>query len=1115
MIKVRALPFILSLIFLPFFLAKVDAQIHLEKKSDSYHYEMTSEHARLFIHDLTENCFTIKICNLEVGKEYSLTSGLTQSRDILQLQKVKNTEWNMEGRILNLKPQSDCIELSFCTERNSIQQSPFLSISKNIKEKAATTSAVRSEGIRVVADNDAEALINDVLVGGNCFDISNVRAIGPSMGLGRFYNGSSSIDIDKGIVLSTGNVENIVGPNSSHRTGTIMHGDGDPDLELLVDGEVVNDAVGIQFDFVPTSDTVRFRYVFASEEYCEWLYENFNDVFGFFISGPGISGPFSNNAINIATIPGTEDFVAIQNINHNVNQHLFFDNTPQGQEQGAGSVSSCGPLLNQDGVAVELIEFDGFTAVFEATAVVTPCETYTIKMVIGDVLDYNYDSAVFLEANSFNAGASAQMESRVSGFADHLIFDECLADMGYFVVKRLGSSDINETLEVNLNYSDLSTAVPGIDFEALPETIVIPAGQDSVLVPLRILDTYSGERLSIVYELEDLCSCTSPFAEIIIDFNPNQPKAEVAVDGLLTCDNNAVELTGEILTPDLVTHYKWLDADGEVIAEGDLDILVSNIGDYAFVVLNENSSCTDTILVSVEADTDLPEIEIETPDVLNCINETINLNASSSMNGQDISFHWEAQDEGLLIGDIDTTHVIAGAAGVYQLTVRNESSGCASTASVEVHSDFEPPEAKLKTPEELNCERREATIGVISDSSFDEFDFNWSTLTGVIDSDPTNESIVISEAGVYELQLTLRRNGCSIDLISEVVEDVTKPTVSLGEDLIFPCTLETMVLKAKTQFDGLDFEFQWSGSAEMHEISPNEVSIRKEGIYSVRIIDLNNGCWGEDEIVVNRNLPKSIEKDVFQPVCPGDPGVLSVLSVKGGTYPYSYFLSDGTHQEMESNGFFNGLKPAEYQIEVIDALGCSIKTEFEIIEPKELQVYLPERDIAKLGQKYQIPLELNVSDSDISFVSWTGDAEIDCPDCLRPSVNLLRPALFEVYVEDDRGCYAMGEIYLDLDKRPSVFVPNAFSPNDDGVNDIFTIYSDPSVNRVAELSIYNRWGKRYYQRLDFDPNDNLVGWDGSDHRGQKADPGVYIYIAVVELINGDIIELSGEVQLFR
>ncbi|TVQ45708.1 MAG: hypothetical protein EA362_08415 [Saprospirales bacterium] len=1115
MIRVCTLPFILSFIILPFFMAKVDAQIHLENEGGSYYYEMTSEHARLFIHDLSEDCFTIRICNLEVGQEYFLTSGLTQSRKILELVQAKDSEWSMEGRILNIEPQSDCIELSFCTDRKMPNQSPFLSISKSIEEKAITAAAARNEGIRIVADNDAEALIKDVLVGGNCFDISNVRGIGPSLGLGRFHNGGSSINIENGIVLSTGNVENIVGPNSSHRTGTIMHGDGDSDLELLVNGEIVNDAVGIQFDFVPTSDTVRFRYVFASEEYCEWLYENFNDVFGFFISGPGISGPFSNNAINIATIPGTEDFVAIQNINHNINQHLFFDNTPQGQEQGAGSVSSCGSLLDQDGVAVELIEFDGFTAVFEATAVVTPCETYTIKMVIGDVLDYNYDSAVFLEANSFNAGASAQMESRVSGFTDQLIFDECLADMGYFVVSRLGSSDLSETLEVNLNYSHLSTAIPGLDFEALPSTIVIPAGEDSVLVPLRILDTYSGERLSIVYELEDLCSCTSPFAEIIIDFNPNQPKADITVDGLLTCENHSVELTGEILTPELVTHYKWLDGDGEVIIEDVLNISARNVGDYALVVLNENSSCTDTIMVTVKADTEIPEIEIETPDILNCINETINLNASSSMSGQDISFYWETQGEGVLIGEADTSHVIAGSSGTYLLTVKNNISGCVSTSTIEVFSDFELPQAELETPKELNCEIREATINVVSDFSFDKFDFNWSSSSGSIDSDPTNGSIVVSEAGIYELELRLRRNGCSIILSSEVMEDITKPTVSLGEDLIFPCTLETMLLKAKTNFDGLDVEFHWSGSAEIHEIAPNEVSIRDEGIYSIRIIDLNNGCWGQDEIIVSRNLPVSIEMDVFQPICPDDRGVLSVLSVEGGTYPYSYLLKSGNNQHLESNGFFNQLQPDDYQIEVIDALGCSFKTGFKILEPHELKVNLPERDIAKLGQKYQMPLELNVSDSDISYVFWTGESEIDCPNCLRPSVNLLRPTLFEVYLEDDRGCYAKGEIYLDLDKRPAVFVPNAFSPNNDGVNDFFTIYSDSSIKRVVELSIYNRWGKRYYQRLDFNPNADQLGWDGSDFRGQKADPGVYIYIAVVELINGDIIELSGEVQLFR
>ena len=140
----------------------------------------------------------------------------------------------------------------------------------------------------------AQQLIEDVFIGGGCFEISNVAPIGNTQGIGYFSNGGSSVNIDEGVILATGVIANAHGPNTVTNSITTNFGDssGDQDLNILSGGNVF-DAVGIEFDFTPTVDMIEFNYVFASDEYCDYVNTQFNDVFGFFISGPGINGGFS------------------------------------------------------------------------------------------------------------------------------------------------------------------------------------------------------------------------------------------------------------------------------------------------------------------------------------------------------------------------------------------------------------------------------------------------------------------------------------------------------------------------------------------------------------------------------------------------------------------------------------------------------------------------------------------------------------------------------------------------------------------------------------------------------------------------------------------------------
>ena len=229
-----------------------------------------------------------------------------------------------------------------------------------------------------------QQLVQNYLVGSGV-TISNATyngssAIITSDQVGTFETAGSAtteLDLTGGILMTSGKANLAIGPNNKGNAGANTNGTGDPDLNTI-SGTTTFDKAVIEFDFVPQFDTVRFRYVFGSEEFMEFC-NSINDAFGFFISGPGIMGTFSNNSKNIAIMPGsTNMYVTINNI--------------------------CGNAMTRwDNTGGLNYQYDDLTHVFTAWSIVQPCSTYHIKLAIADAVDHILDSGVFLEENSFSS----------------------------------------------------------------------------------------------------------------------------------------------------------------------------------------------------------------------------------------------------------------------------------------------------------------------------------------------------------------------------------------------------------------------------------------------------------------------------------------------------------------------------------------------------------------------------------------------------------------------------------------------------------------------------------------------------------------------------------------
>ncbi len=209
--------------------------------------------------------------------------------------------------------------------------------------------------------------------------VSNVVYTGSPLAGGTFAGGlSDGLGIESGVVLSSGNIVGAAGPNDADNTSTSFGTAGDADLNGLIPGFNTRDASILEFDFEVTGGSISFQYVFASEEYNEYVNSSYNDVFGFFLDG-----------VNIALLPGTSTPVSINNVNNGLNSTHYRDNDPS----DLGIPTPFGT------------EADGFTAVLQASGTIS-VGTHHIKLAIADAGDTSLNSWVFLAGESFVSTAA-------------------------------------------------------------------------------------------------------------------------------------------------------------------------------------------------------------------------------------------------------------------------------------------------------------------------------------------------------------------------------------------------------------------------------------------------------------------------------------------------------------------------------------------------------------------------------------------------------------------------------------------------------------------------------------------------------------------------------------
>jgi gliding motility-associated-like protein len=285
----------------------------------------------------------------------------------------------------------------------------------------------------------------------------------------------------------------------------------------------------------------------------------------------------------------------------------------------------------------------------------------------------------------------------------------------------------------------------------------------------------------------------------------------------------------------------------------------------------------------------------------------------------------------------------------------------------------------------------------------------------------------------------------------------------------------------------------------------------KAGIYPLTLTD-SEGCIQSDSVLISEPLPLSMAASGIPPKCFNDEiGSIQVSQLLGGTGSYSLFLDD-------SNKNFNTLpftlpnvKVGNHILKLTDKNNCTTDTAIQIKTGRQLIVELGSNVTLNQGDSVTLNAFSNFPHASIKWVS--NDSSI-CKICLPITVSPLKTTTYNLIIKDSLGCQSSDNITVFINKQERVFIPTSFSPNDDGINDVFTIYTGKNVKTVKSFKIFNRWGNLVFESSNYAPNDISKSWDGI-FNGNPLPSDVFIYYTIIEFVDGKIEIYQGDVTLMR
>ena len=281
------------------------------------------------------------------------------------------------------------------------------------------------------------------------------------------------------------------------------------------------------------------------------------------------------------------------------------------------------------------------------------------------------------------------------------------------------------------------------------------------------------------------------------------------------------------------------------------------------------------------------------------------------------------------------------------------------------------------------------------------------------------------------------------------------------------------------------------------------------GKFTVTVTDAI-GCSTIGQIEMGRNnAPEVSEYIIEKSDCDGENGTAALIMADSTmSYTFEWLNNDGftvSHADRAEN-----LNTGIYSVIISNEFGCTIETYVNIEQVSSIDVSINEDFQLVLGESFELEAMVNTTEG-VTY-NWSETANISCTSCPNPTVSPTESTTYTLTATNSYGCTATDRIYIHVNAKRDVYIPNAFTPNNDGLNDFFTVYSGENVKNIKSMHLFDRWGSEIFSKNDFAPNNELDGWDGTTN-GKKLKSGVYVYMIEVEYIDGKTKLHKGDVSI--
>jgi gliding motility-associated-like protein len=912
------------------------------------------------------------------------------------------------------------------------------------------------------------------LLAGAGVSVSNATFNCAATAIGSF-NGTSSLGFSNGIILSSGDIS-LASPNSnSGSAGSCNSTPGEDDLNSLA-GATTYDACALEFDVIPLCDTIKFKYVFGSDEYPEYVNSGYNDAFAFFINGPGIPTPQ-----NIAKLPGTSTFVTIDNVNSGSNSQYY--------------VSNSGTTL----------EYDGHTVVLTAFCVVQSCQTYHMKIVIADAGDCVFDSGVFLEAGSLQCGATvaatATVQNAVEGCQD-----------GSFEFCRTSSVPTPTVI----NYTIGGNAVNGTDYNTIANSVTIPAGQTCASLPIIPVDdgvAKPGDSILIIYQ-PGPCPVMDTVVIYVTDniLNAGPDKT--------ICSGNTTTTIGP--APSTGTTYSWSPATGLSNATiANPTITATNTGtssvNTTYILTATTGVCavSDTVVVTVDP---LATADAGTDQTV-CggsvqLTGTITGAPGGTWTGGAGTF--SPSDTSLNTTYTPTTAEINSGTITLTLAASGQSGSCLSSTD-DVVISISVTSTASAGPDQTVCVGNTAILsGSFGGNATAGL---WTGGTGIFTPDASSPtatylpSTAESTAGSVTLTFSaIDANNTSCPPVSDqmTITINQQPTANAGSAQ-YVCSGESITLAGT--IGGTATSGTWSGGSGT--FAPNNTTLNAvytptaseyaagSVILTLTTDDPAGPCTFSSSNVT-MYFYENPAVDFTAGVSAGCPihctDFTDASTIGGGAtiIAWNWDFGDGGEGSTTPNPSNCFLNSGYYDVEltVTSSDGCvSSLTKTQLVE-----VYaIPEAEFSSSPAPATViePLISFTNESSADVVNWIWDFGVDTAGANTANPAFEYPSdtantyLVTLIVSNSGGCFDTVQHQVIIGPAFTFYIPNAFTPNGDGKNDLF-FGSGTGIGKY-ELRIFDRWGN-----MAFKTKDITEGWDGKANDGKLASQ-VDVYVWKVEI----------------